>query len=168
MPTDHTDKHRWDHTGLLRAARSRPLDGREPQGRKSALKTSFRIGFPTQRLAFLERKPRHPSSSFNRWEGHPSLPTREEVRQNRRANSTSAGEKNGCDERLRSEQTDFSPVTGDPIACRSGESPRSHDANSAITPWCLGGCDVGGRVDLRYLRDLRANRAGGWSAPSER
>jgi len=42
-------------------------------------------------------------------------PTMKEIeeRQNRRARGTSAGEKTGGDERLRSELTGFSPATGD-------------------------------------------------------
>jgi len=113
---DHAERRRWDHTILFCVARPRPSDdGREPLGRESASKTSFQTGFPTQRLALEKRKPRHLSSSFMRWDGYTPLPKKNgrEQRQNRRAPGTAAGEKAGCDERSCSEQTDFSPGTGD-------------------------------------------------------
>jgi hypothetical protein len=85
-------------------ARFRTSDGREPLGLESASKTSFRIGFQAQRLALEERKPRHLSFSFNRWEWEAPLPRYEkEERQNRCAMGTSAGEKTGDDERSGSE-----------------------------------------------------------------
>jgi hypothetical protein len=61
-----------------------------------------------------------------------------------------AGEKTGGDERLRSGQTDFSPVAGDPeIAGSSAISVQIRHGSSATTSLLL--CDVGGRVDLRDL-----------------
>ena len=48
-PTDHPDRPRWIHTGLLCLARSRPSnDGRKPLGRETVSKASSRAGFPTQ------------------------------------------------------------------------------------------------------------------------
>lgn len=99
--------------GFLCVARPRPSDdGREPLGRATVPNTSVRHGVPAQRPALRERRPRRFSSPFNSWKG-PLLPYRKEERQNRRAEGTAAGEKAGCDERSRSEQTDFSPGTGD-------------------------------------------------------
>jgi len=122
--------------------------------------SSFSARMPdTAACALEERRPRHPSSPFNSREGT--------TRQNRRTPGTSAGEKTDNDGFLHSESSVFSPATGDlHIACRSAESPRFHDTITATAPWCLGGCDVGGWVDLRYLRDLRANWAGGGSVSS--
>ena len=139
-----TQRRRGDLTGFLRVARFRPSNGREPLGRATAPNTSVHLGVPAQRLALIKRKPRHFSSSFNSWERHALLPNNErEERQNRRASGTSAGEKAGCDDHSRSEQTVVSPATGDP------RSPVDLPPKSAITfqaqhpPLCVGG-RVGG------------------------
>ena len=117
-------------------ARSRPSDdGRKPLGRTTAPNASVRLGVPAQRPALCERWPRHPSTSFNRWEVHTSQTHKREERQNRRASGTAAGVKAGCDERWRSEQTVFSPVTGDhQIACRSAVGLQHHVSSSASLP----------------------------------
>ena len=104
---------RWAHTALLCVARFRPSNGREPLGRESDTKAGFRSGFPTQRLAFQERKPRHLSSSFNDWKAHTLHYNNIEERQNRSAKGTSAGEKTGGDGCLHPESSGFSPATGD-------------------------------------------------------
>jgi len=88
-------------------------DGQIPLGRSTAPKTSFRPGFPAQRPALFERRPRLFSSSFNGWNEPTLQHNKRKARQNPRAAGTSAGEKNGGDERLRSEQTGFSPAAGD-------------------------------------------------------
>ena len=138
---------RVDLVRFLYVAMSRPSDGREPLSRDTAPNTSVRHGVPTQRLAFLERKPRHFSSSFNRWEGHAPSPTHErEERQNRRATGTSA--------------------TGDfLIACRSAGIPRSQLTSSAMASLHL--CVFAGRVEGWALRSLRfINGWAGGSVPS--
>ena len=54
------------YADFLCPARSRPShDGRIPLCLESDMKTRFRFGFQTQRLALWERKPRHLSFSFN-------------------------------------------------------------------------------------------------------
>ena len=53
-----------------------------------------------------------------------------EERQNRRALGTSAGEKTGGDGCLHPESSGFSPVTDDPIACRSAGKKRKRPSNS--------------------------------------
>ena len=141
-------------------------DGRAPLSRESAPRTSSRLGFPTQRLALTERKPRHSSSSFSSWEGHTSSPNNErEKRQNRRANGTSAGEKAGCNERSRSEQTDSSPATGDflspvvlPGRCGDTFQAQHHSLCASAALRCL--LWAGGWICV-YLRYLRFKRAGG-------
>ena len=95
-------------------------------------------------------------------------PNKKEERQNRRAPGTSAGEKAGCDERLCSEKTDFSPATGDPIACRSAGSECNGFQGSAIAPLRL--CVfawVGGGVALRFSggRVVLASLASWWFNP---
>ena len=130
-----TQRRRGDLTGFLRVARFRPSDGRKPLGRDTAPNTSVHLGVPAQRLALSKRKPRHFSFLFSSDGVHASpTPYVGEERQNRRASGTSAGEKAGCDERSRSEQTDFSPATGDPIACRSAIKKRNLFPNSAFAP----------------------------------
>ena len=132
-------RRREDLTQLFRVARFRPSDGRKPLGRDTAPNTSVHLGVPAQRLALEKRKPRHLSSSFNSWE-------RFVPRQNRRAPGTSAGEKAGCDERSRSEQTGFSPTTGDhQIACRSTVKRRHRVSRSTTAPLRL--CVFAGRAD---------------------
>jgi len=156
-PTDHTDKPRWAHTTLFCPARARPyIHGRAPLGRVVVPNASACHGNPTQRPALRERRPRQSSSSFNSWEVHISPTYRRQERQNRRASGTSAGEKTGCDERSRSEQTDFSPATGKhQIACRSASNMRKHISGSASAPLCGGLCVFVSlwlrcrRVDLR-------------------
>jgi len=105
--------------------------------------------------ALEERRSRLFSSSFISWEGYapPSRDAREE-RQNRRASGTSAGEKAGCDERSRSEQTVFSPATGDhQIAYRSAVKRRHRVSCSAFAPLRL--CVFAGWVVGWALRSLR-------------
>jgi hypothetical protein len=54
LPTDHTDKHRWDHAGFQRAARIRPPnDGLKPLGRTAAPDTSAHRGVRAQRPVFI-------------------------------------------------------------------------------------------------------------------
>jgi len=99
----------------------------------------------------LLRRPRHFSPLFNGWEGHTSFPNRRKARRNRRAPGASAGGKPGCDERLRSEQTGFSPAVGDrQIAGCSAINPRHYCITSATTslrPLRL--CGFLGRAALR-------------------
>jgi hypothetical protein len=91
------------------------------------------------------------SSSFKRWERHAPSPLFEKgERQNRRAFGTAAGEKLRDDERSCSEFAGFSPVTGDPIACRSASKKRYRLSRSVFAPLRL--CAF---ASLRY-------RAGGW------
>ena len=150
-PTDHTDQHRCIHpfqkrrdaetqrcreddTDILCVARFRPSDGREPLGLESASKTSIRIGFQTQRLAIRKRKPRH-LFSINGWKDRtPSPIHRNGERQNRRAPGTAAGGKWDVDGRSRPEAAQFSPATGDPIACRSAVGLQHHLSSSASLP----------------------------------
>ena len=135
-------------------ARFRPSDGREPLGLESAAKTSFRIGFQTQRLAFRERKPRHLSSSFNRWESHAPFPRYERgERQNRRAFGTAADENPANDTSSLLEAAGFSSVTGDPIACRSAFNKRYHASDSAFASLRL--CVFAGWAVGWALRSLR-------------
>ena len=159
-PTDHTDKHRWNHDFWLCVARSRPSnDGRVPLGRDTDSNVNVRHGVPTQRPALDERRPRHLSSSFNGWKAHTPHYNNTEERQNRRAFGTASGEKTGSDECSRSGLTGFSPATDDLlIACRSAGKKRKRLTDSAATPlrlcgsaplrffycsplvsWCLGG-----------------------------
>jgi hypothetical protein len=176
-PTDHTDpptrpkknaeaQRRRGAEGVSRnssvrrGARS-SKDVRAPLGRKPAPKTSFRTGFPTQRLALQKRKPRHISSLFNRWERHaPSLINKGEERQNRRALGTSAGEKTGDDGCLYPESSGFSPAAGDSIACRSAAKKRDRVSCSATAPLRL--CVFAGWRGGWALRSLRF--LGGWVA----
>ena len=90
---------------------------------------------------------------FNLWTGAARFPSHKWKRQrkNRRAPGTSAGEKAGCDERLRTEQTDFSPATGDSIACRSAGNQRGRPSIPAIAPLSLCAfARVVGWAALRY------------------
>ena len=85
-PTDHTDKHRWNHDFWLCVARFRPSNGgRVPLGRDTDSNVNVRHGLPTQRPALDERRPRHLSSSFNGWKAHTPHYNNTEERQNRRA-----------------------------------------------------------------------------------
>jgi len=123
-------------------------------GIRSENKLSNRIPGPAT-CALGERRPRHLSSLFNKWEGCTSPNTHErEERQNRRAVGTATGENPANDECSLSEVAGFSPVTGDPIACRSANTERNLVANSASAPLRL--CDfaslrsfLGGWVALR-------------------
>jgi len=110
-------------------------------------------------LRFAERRPRHFSFFSRKWDKFAPQHNEKKLRQNRRANGTSAGEKRNDDERSRSEFASFSPAKGDhQIACRSVVNPRQHNTSSAITSlrlctfaslrffwcsplvsWCLGG-----------------------------
>jgi hypothetical protein len=143
-------------------ARSRLSDdGREPLGRDTDSNVNVRPGVPAQRPALCERRPRHSSSSFNSWEVHTSPTHKREKRQNRRATGASADEKDGCNERSRSEQTVFSPATGDhPIACRSAVNKRDRLSGSASASLRFYG--VGGWIWV-YLCDQWAV-LGGWVA----
>ena len=60
LTADHADRRRWS-TGIQRVARSPPSsdDGRGPLGRVTVPKPSFCHGYPTQRPALEERRPRH-------------------------------------------------------------------------------------------------------------
>jgi hypothetical protein len=158
-----TQRRRGVLDEVLPVARFRPSEnGREPLGRESGSKARFRSGFPTQRLALGKRKPRHLSSSVNRWEWFAPSPNNEEnKRQNRRASGTAAFEKPGDDGYSYPELPGFSQATGDPIACRSAGIPRStslaqQETLCASTP-------LRGWVDGWALRSLRFKngRAGG-------
>jgi hypothetical protein len=139
QPTDHTDKHRCSHSRLDHVARSWPPNGGQgPLERAPVLIASDRHWGSFQRPAFRERRPRHFSPPFDGWEGHASFPDRREARRNRRAPGASAGRKPGCDERLRSEQSDFLPAGGDrQIAVCSAVNPRHCRITSATNPLCL-------------------------------
>jgi hypothetical protein len=90
--------------------------------------------------ALEERRPRHPSSSFKRWEWSAPFPNnKREERQNRRASGTSAGEELDSDGCLDPEWSRFLPVTGDSIACRSAANKRDHPSPSAFAPLRLCG-----------------------------
>ena len=129
---DHADERRWDHATLLCAARSWPPDedfyrsmscgeapwpsnGHGVAGPGNRLKSELSCRLPGPATCALEeRKPRHLSSSFNRWEGCTSPTTRKrKERQNRRAQGTSAVEKTDSDGCLRPESSVFSTATGD-------------------------------------------------------
>ena len=154
-----TQRRREVGRRLQRAARSRPSNGREPLCRVSIPKTRFRVGYPTQRPALGERRPRHLSSSFKRWMRHALSPNNvKEKRQNRRAFGTAAGVKRCDDERSRSRFASFSPAAGDP------RSPVVLPPISEITfqaqhlPLCMGGWMVGLRVFVSsWLRRVRAS-----------
>jgi len=97
----------------------------------------------------------------------------------KRAPSTTTTQKRGrTDERSRSEQSGFSPATGDPIACRSVAKKRGYLSSSATASSCLcvfvvatwaGGwicvicviCGFSGRRNRAHLCDLWAVWAGG-------
>ena len=146
-PTDHTDKHRWNHDFWLCVARSRPSnDGRVPLGRDTDSNVNVRHGVPTQRPALDERRPRHLSSSFNGWKAHTPHYNNTEERQNRRANSTSAGEKRCDDKRSRSEFASFSPATGDPRSPVVLPPINGTVFQAQHLPLCVGGWVVGLRV----------------------
>jgi hypothetical protein len=144
---------RGDLARFLPVVRSWPSsnDGQRLLGRDTGTNASVRHGFPTQQPALRERRSRHSPSLFIGWEGHAFSPKYGNVeRQNRRAKGTSAGEKAGSDGRLHSEQTGFSPATGDSIACRSTIKKRNLFSRSAfaslrfswcppLVSWCLGG-----------------------------
>ena len=117
--------------------------------------------------ALEERRPRHFSSIFNSQNGH-SSPTKkkEEERQNRCAKGTSAGEKAGFDERSGSEKTDFSPATGDPIACRSAITERNPAPSSVIAPLRL--CVFAGWLAGWALRSSRFLGRAGPEGPAYR
>ena len=92
--------------------------------------------------------------------GHALHYNNTEKRQNRRSNGTSAGEKADCDERSRSEQTSFSPATGDyrsPVVLPSiiGFALQAHQSLLCVTASLRGG-RVGG------LCVLRGSETGGW------
>jgi len=98
------------------------------------------IHFSIKKLVRASRSPKHKRKEW----------------QNRRASGTSAGEKTDSDVCLHPESSGFSPATGyQQIACRSASKKRNRSSASAIAsscgrsggwPWCLGGCDVGGRA----------------------
>jgi len=157
-----TQRRRESCRRLHRTARSRPSeDGRESLGQETAPKTSFRSNFLAQRPALCERRPRRFTFPFTSWEKCTSLPMREEVRQNRRAMGTSAGEKRGVDGRSHPEAALFSPATGDrPIACCSASNKRKHLAGSAAASLRL--CVFAGRVGGRALRSSRFYGVAGW------
>jgi len=130
---DHADRRRWDHAFRLDVARFRLSRYRNHHS------TPF-----DETCALEERRSRHFSLLFNGWERHAPPPNYEkEEWQNRRAPGTSAGEKTGCEQRSRSEQTVFSPVTGDP------RSPVVLPTRNGITfqaqwpPLCVGRYVVG-------------------------
>ena len=110
-----TQRRRESCRRFHRTARFRPSGGgREPLGRNTGPNVNVRHGVPIQRPAFGERRPRHFSSSFTRWEGCTSPTTRKrKERQNRRAQGTSAVEKTDSDGCLRPESSVFSTATGD-------------------------------------------------------
>jgi hypothetical protein len=84
------------------------------------------------------------------WMDGALLPNRRRARRNRRAPGASVGGKHGCDERLRSEQTCFSPAVGD----------RQIADCSAVNPRYRLSISVGSSLHyLRHLRDLRAKWA---------
>ena len=150
-----TQRRRESCRRLHRTARFRPSgDGREPLGQETAPKTSFRSNFLAQRPVLSEHRSRRFFLLFVGWK-RLTLPSyKKEERQNRRANSTSAGEKTGRNGCLHPERSGFSPATGDlPIACRSAVNPRHHHPNSATTSLRFYG--VGGWIWV-YLCDLWA------------
>jgi len=171
-PTDHTDKHRWNHDFWLCVARFRPSDGSthclRSSGEAPWPSDGHGVTGPRNRLeselscrfrgpatcALEERRSRHFSSSFNNWVGHaPSPKYGSEERQNRRAPGTSVGEKTGGDECSRSEQAGFSPATGDLlVACRSAGKKRKHPTDSVTAP-----------LRLCVFAPLRSS-LGGWAA----
>jgi hypothetical protein len=186
---DHADRRRCVHTDLLCGARFRPSDGGAFRvtssgetpwpsnghgitGSGNRLESELSCRFPDPVVcALAERRSRHFSSSFNGWVRHaPSPKHAREERQNRRAKGALAGEKTGDDGCLYPESSGFSPAAGDhSIACRSAANKRDRLSRSAFASLRL--CVfaplrslrfVVGRVDLRYLRDLRANWVGGW------
>ena len=142
-----TQKRREDLTGFLRVARFQPSDGREPLGRDTAPNTSVHLGVPAQRLALIERKPRHLSFLFSSDGVHASpTPYEGKERQNRRAFGTAAGVKRCDDERSRSRFASFSPAAGDPRS-PVGLPPKSENTyQSQPFPHCKGGWLVGLRV----------------------
>ena len=96
-------------------ARSWPPDGGQRlPGRSTVPQASFRPGCPARQPALFERRPRHLSSSSNRWEENAlSRKNGGKEWQNRRAAGASAGEKTASDEYSYSERAGFSPATGD-------------------------------------------------------
>jgi hypothetical protein len=172
-----TQRHRESCRRLHRTARSWPSDGgihrltsageipwspsggHETTGSGNRVESELSCRFPDPVACALEkRRTRLFSFLFNSWEKYTSLPIREEVRQNRRANDTSAGEKTGRNGCLYPKRWGFSPATGDrPIACRSAVNPRHHHPNSATTSLRFYG--MGGWIWV-YLCDLWANLGG--------
>jgi len=174
---DHADRRRWGHATFLCTARSRaseyrnhhstsfnetpwPLDdGRVPLGRDTDSNVNVRHGVPTQRPALDERRPRHLSSSFNGWKAHTPHYNNTEERRNRRANSTSAGEKRSDDKRSRSEFASFSPATGDPQSPVVLPPINGTVFQAQHLPLCVCRCVVGLRVFVSSW--LRRGRASG-------
>jgi len=116
-------------------ARSRPSDGRETLGRETVSKASSRAGFAAQRPA-LSKSAGLAKSLFHLVDRRDSFSPKheEKERQSRLAPSASAGEKAGWDECSHSEQTGFSPATGDSIACRSAFNQRLRISGSMLAP----------------------------------
>jgi hypothetical protein len=111
-----------------------PNDGHGTTGSGNRVESKLSCWFPDPvACALEERRSRHLSFLFSSDGTHASpTPYVGEERQNRRASGTSDGEKVGWGERLRSEQTAFSPATGDhPIACRSAVNQRDRISGSA-------------------------------------
>jgi hypothetical protein len=157
-----TQRRRERDTDILCVARlpavGRP--GTAGNGIRHESLLSERIPLPAAG-ALRERRSRHLSSLFNRWEGHAPSPINERgERQNRCAYGTAACEKRCDDERSRSEFARFSQATGDPIACRSANTERHRVSSSAITSLRL--CVFAGWKGGRALRSLRF--LGGWAA----
>ena len=132
-----------------------PSNGHGTAGSVNHLESELSCWFPDPVVCALEeRRSRHSSLTFNRWEGHAPSPNNEK-RQNRRAPSTSAGEKPDGDGCLDPEASGFSPATGDPIAYRSANKKRKRPTESVTTSWRtwrLGGSKrVGGRLFVRSV-----------------
>jgi hypothetical protein len=161
-PTKKTQRHRNAETQS-----SVSLDSSLWRGSGRPMTAGNRwVGKPTRKralvpvcrlsgLRFIERMPRHFSSSFNSWEGQDFSPcNEEEEKQNRRASGTSAGEKTASDECSHSERAGFLPVTGDPVACRSVMNERNRIPCSAIAPlgfwaggWICVTCVICGQIE---------------------
>ena len=87
-PTDHTDRHRWVHTGLLCVARFWPPNGGQVlPGRSTAPNASLRPGFPARQPALSERRPRLFFPLFVGWEEPVLLSYRKKERQNHLSSS---------------------------------------------------------------------------------
>jgi hypothetical protein len=139
MDADPAQSLRLAHRSHRTPQKSTDPNTRRNRGERSH---STRFSGPAT-CALEERRPRLCFHFLESGEIH--IPT--QSRQNRHAVGGLVGEKAGCDERWRSEQTDFSPAKGDASSPFVLPEVLAIVHQFGVRPFvslCLCGCDVGG------------------------